>query len=198
MDTFHHLVKAILVIVILYALAILMRRRGTLTEEDSKILARIVTDLCLPAMIFVTMAGQSIRLGEGFRDVMLVYKLTGLEGRTLGYLNYDICLHAMPIKNSCTVCASSYIAANGNHINFHRNAQAFDRLRSVLQFSASPAWTSFSEPLQIHFVSGRFLSPGTGSIYPFKCLKSRHCERSKGDKIVIPIVRATSFKLITS
>jgi hypothetical protein len=47
-------------------------------------------------------------------------------------------------------------------------------------------------------VSGRFLSPGTGSIYPFKCLKSRHCERSKGDKIVIPIVRATSFKLITS
>jgi REP element-mobilizing transposase RayT len=67
-----------------------------------------------------------------------------------------------------------FIAANGNHINFYCNAQAFDRLRSVLQFSASPAWTSFSEPLQIHFVSGRFLSPGTRSIYPFKSLKSRH------------------------
>jgi len=41
-------------------------------------------------------------------------------------------------------------------------------------FRHQPAWTSFSEPLQIHFVSGRFLSPGTRSIYPFKSLKSRH------------------------
>jgi hypothetical protein len=35
--------------------------------------------------------------------------------------------------------SKSFITANGNHINFHRNAQAFARSRSVLQFSASPA-----------------------------------------------------------
>ena len=48
MDTFHHLVTAILVIVILYLLAIMMRRRGVLTEGHSLVLARIVTDLCQP------------------------------------------------------------------------------------------------------------------------------------------------------
>lgn len=61
METFHHLVKAIMVIVILYVLALLMRKRGALTEEHSMIIARIVTDLCLPAVIFVSLAGQSIR-----------------------------------------------------------------------------------------------------------------------------------------
>jgi hypothetical protein len=64
MDTFHHLVKAILVIVILYALAIMMRRRGTLTEDHSLMLARIVTDLCLPAIVFVSLAGQAIALNQ--------------------------------------------------------------------------------------------------------------------------------------
>ena len=64
MDAFHHLIKAILVIVILYALALLMRRRGVLNEEHSMVLARIVTDLCLPAMIFVSLAGQSVRLNQ--------------------------------------------------------------------------------------------------------------------------------------
>jgi len=64
MDTFHHLFRAILVIVILYALAVLMRRRGALTEEHSLTLARIVTDLLLPATIFVSLAGQSIQLHQ--------------------------------------------------------------------------------------------------------------------------------------
>jgi REP element-mobilizing transposase RayT len=56
----------------------------------------------------------------------------GLAGRTLVYklaacLNYDVWLasHANQDKNRCARCTSSYIAANGNHINFHRNAQAF-------------------------------------------------------------------------
>ncbi|MCD4778750.1 MAG: hypothetical protein K8R12_07230, partial [Desulfobacterales bacterium] len=52
------------------------------------------------------------------------------------------------VNDSCTV-----VAANRNHINFYRNAQTFDRLRSVRNFRHQPAWTSFSEPLQIHFVS---------------------------------------------
>jgi malate permease and related proteins len=64
MDAFPHLVKAILVIVILYALALYLRRKGTLTEDHSLILARIVTDLCLPAIIFVSLARQTIRLDQ--------------------------------------------------------------------------------------------------------------------------------------
>lgn len=64
MDAFQHLFKAILVIVFLYALAIIMRDRGALKEEHSMILARIVTDLCLPAIIFVSLAKQSIQLSQ--------------------------------------------------------------------------------------------------------------------------------------
>jgi predicted permease len=64
MNVFHSLVNAILVIVLLYALGINLRRKGTLTEEHSLTLARIVTDLCLPAMIFVSLARQTIRLDQ--------------------------------------------------------------------------------------------------------------------------------------
>lgn len=64
MNVFHSLVNAILVIVFIYALAINLRRKGTLTEEHSLTLARIVTDLCLPAIIFVSLARQTIRLNQ--------------------------------------------------------------------------------------------------------------------------------------
>jgi predicted permease len=64
LDTFHSLVNAILVIVSIYALALFLRRKGTLTEEHSLTLARIVTDLCLPAIIFVSLARQSISLDQ--------------------------------------------------------------------------------------------------------------------------------------
>ena len=61
MDTFHHLVQAILVIVLLYAIALILRKRGVLNEEHSLILARIVTSVCLPAIIFVSLSQQSIQ-----------------------------------------------------------------------------------------------------------------------------------------
>jgi len=64
MNIFHNLVNAILVIAFIYALALFLRRKGTLTEEHSLTLARIVTDLCLPAIIFVSLAKQSIRLDQ--------------------------------------------------------------------------------------------------------------------------------------
>lgn len=64
MSVFHSLVNAIVVIVLIYALAVLLRRRGVLAEEHSLTLARVVTDLCLPAMIFVTMAKLSIHPDE--------------------------------------------------------------------------------------------------------------------------------------
>ncbi len=64
MDPLHSLIQAIVVIVILYALALLMRRRGVLAEEHSLILARLVTDLFLPAIVFVTLAGRTIHLSQ--------------------------------------------------------------------------------------------------------------------------------------
>lgn len=64
MHAFSSLVNAILVIVLIYALALLLRRRGTLTEDHSMVLARIVTDLCLPAMIFISLAGKPIHVDQ--------------------------------------------------------------------------------------------------------------------------------------
>jgi len=62
MNVFPHLLKAILVIVLLFALAIIMRRKQVLNEDHSLVLARIVTDLFLPAIIFVSLAKHSISL----------------------------------------------------------------------------------------------------------------------------------------
>lgn len=64
MNVFHNLVNSIIVIVCLYALALFLRRKGTLTEEHSLTFARVVTDLCLPAMIFISLAKHSIRLDQ--------------------------------------------------------------------------------------------------------------------------------------
>jgi predicted permease len=79
MDALPHLVKAVVVIVILYGLALLLRRRGVLTEDHSLVLARIVTDLFLPAIVFVTLAGQSIQLDQlGPAFVMLGLELSAI------------------------------------------------------------------------------------------------------------------------
>jgi predicted permease len=64
MPVFHTLINTILVIVFIYARALFLRREGTLTEEHSLTLARIVTDLYLPVIIFVSLANQSIRLDQ--------------------------------------------------------------------------------------------------------------------------------------
>ena len=64
MHDFQHLLYAILVTVALYILALWMRRKGALKEEHSMTLARIVTDLCLPAVVFSGLATQTIRLGQ--------------------------------------------------------------------------------------------------------------------------------------
>lgn len=75
MNAFPHLVNSILVIVCIYALALLLRRKGILAEEHSLALACIVTDLCLPAMIFTSLAKHPIRLNQ--MDPALV--MLGLE-----------------------------------------------------------------------------------------------------------------------
>jgi len=62
MDVFPQLFKAILIIVMLYALALLMKKNKVLNEDHSLVLARIVTDLFLPAIIFISLAKHSISL----------------------------------------------------------------------------------------------------------------------------------------
>lgn len=64
MDIFVRLLQTNLIIVVIYIIAVMMRKRGILDEGHSLILARIVTDLCLPAVIFITMAQQSVELRQ--------------------------------------------------------------------------------------------------------------------------------------
>jgi predicted permease len=63
-NAFPHLLNAMFVVAAIYALAVLMRRRGALAEEHSLALARIVTDLCLPATIFATLVRTSVRFDQ--------------------------------------------------------------------------------------------------------------------------------------
>ncbi len=77
MDAIQNLLNAVIVIILLYALALLLRWRGVLKEEHSLVLARIVTDLFLPAIVFVTLAGQSIQLDQlAPAGVMLALELS--------------------------------------------------------------------------------------------------------------------------
>jgi len=60
MHLFLNLAQAIASLVIVYVLALYLRRKGTLKEEHSLTLARIVTDLCLPAVVFVNLAASTV------------------------------------------------------------------------------------------------------------------------------------------
>ena len=61
MHLFHSLVNAVLVIAMLYGLALVLKSKEILDESHSMILARIVTDLCLPAIVFLSLAKQSLQ-----------------------------------------------------------------------------------------------------------------------------------------
>lgn len=75
MHEFHDLVNAILVLIIIYVIALVLRRNGTLREEHSLTLARIVTDVFLPAVVFVSLANQTIQLDQ----VEPAFLMLGLE-----------------------------------------------------------------------------------------------------------------------
>lgn len=64
MPAFQHLAQAVIVTVILYGLALWLRRRGVLAESHALILSHLVTDLFLPATVFVSLAGQSVQLRQ--------------------------------------------------------------------------------------------------------------------------------------
>ena len=79
MDPLQSLIQAIVVIVILFSLALVMRRSGVLTEEHSQIQARIVTDLFLPAIVFVTLAQRQVHWSQlGPALLMLGLELTAI------------------------------------------------------------------------------------------------------------------------
>lgn len=64
MGSFHELVNAVLVVVMLYIIAVVLKKKGILQEEHSLTLARIVTDVFLPAVVFVSLAKQTIQLDQ--------------------------------------------------------------------------------------------------------------------------------------
>jgi malate permease and related proteins len=75
MQVFQSLVNAVLVIVFIYMLAVHLRQKGKLKEEHSLTLAQIITDLCLPAIVFISLAQQSIKLDQ----VAPAFLMLGLE-----------------------------------------------------------------------------------------------------------------------
>ncbi|WP_028585271.1 AEC family transporter [Desulfogranum mediterraneum] len=62
MNLFVSLSQAITSLVVVYLLALYLRHRGILEEAHSLTLARIVTELCLPAVVFVNLATSTISL----------------------------------------------------------------------------------------------------------------------------------------
>ncbi|MBI9079263.1 MAG: AEC family transporter [Pseudodesulfovibrio sp.] len=62
MNLFVTLTQAIASLVVIYILALYLRHRGILEEGHSLIIARIVTEVCLPAVVFVNLATSSISL----------------------------------------------------------------------------------------------------------------------------------------
>lgn len=64
MNLFVSLSQAIFSLVLVYVLALYLRRRGVLEESHSLVLARIVTELCLPAVVFYNLATTHIALTE--------------------------------------------------------------------------------------------------------------------------------------
>lgn len=61
---FTSLAQAILSLVVVYILALYLRRKGVLDESHSLVLARIVTELCLPAVVFYNLATTRVALAE--------------------------------------------------------------------------------------------------------------------------------------
>ncbi len=62
MNLFISLSQAIVSLVIVYMLALYLRHRNILEEKHSLTLARVVTELCLPAVVFVNLANSNISL----------------------------------------------------------------------------------------------------------------------------------------
>lgn len=64
MTPLHQLISAVSVIVAIFLLAVLLKLRGVLEGKHSLTLARIVTDICLPAIVFSGLATNRFTIGQ--------------------------------------------------------------------------------------------------------------------------------------
>ena len=61
MSPIHELLNTVLVIIAIYTIAIILRKKNILLETHSLTLAKLVTDVFLPAIVFSGLAGQEIK-----------------------------------------------------------------------------------------------------------------------------------------
>lgn len=64
MSPIHELFNAVLAIMFIYLIAALLKKKDILQESHSLTLAKLVTDVFLPAIVFSGLAGQTVKLGE--------------------------------------------------------------------------------------------------------------------------------------
>lgn len=64
MSPIHELFNAVLAIMLIYLIAVLLKRKSILQESHSLTLARLVTDVFLPAIVFTGLAGQAVKIQE--------------------------------------------------------------------------------------------------------------------------------------
>ena len=64
MSPVHELFNAVLSIMLIYFIAVMLRRKCILKESHSLTLASLVTDVFLPAIVFTGLAGQSLKIKE--------------------------------------------------------------------------------------------------------------------------------------
>jgi predicted permease len=79
MALYQQLISSIAVLVGLIGLAMFLRWIGIIKEEDGQIFSKLVTQITLPALIFVSLAKTSIDWSEGFLVlIMLVAEISSL------------------------------------------------------------------------------------------------------------------------
>lgn len=64
MSALHQLLNAVSVMIAIFLIAVLLKKKGILKEDHSLTLAGIVTDICLPAIVFTGLAGQTVQLSK--------------------------------------------------------------------------------------------------------------------------------------
>lgn len=103
MEFFDNSLNAVLVIVLLYLCAMFMRYKGVAKEEHSLVLAKIVTELCLPAMIFITVANSTFE----FSKLEPAFVMLGLEVGCVALAWWVSCLLKLSVAQQGAVVLCS-------------------------------------------------------------------------------------------
>jgi predicted permease len=84
MNYFYALLGSLFILVTLVLLTLLLRNRGILTTEHRKLFSRLVTDLALPALIFVNLASCTFQLEKLLPAAIMICVI--LTACMLGYV----------------------------------------------------------------------------------------------------------------